>query len=48
LLVWSNKNAAVAAADSADPDRWQSAFRAVIDRVAPRFAGYEPCGTPPG
>jgi hypothetical protein len=36
------------AADSADPDRWQSAFRAVIDRVAPRFARYEPCGTPPG
>jgi len=40
--VWNNENAAVAAAHSVDPDRWQRAFGAVIDRIAPRFARYEP------
>jgi SRSO17 transposase len=34
--------AAVAAAHSVDPDRWQTEFSAVIDRIAPRFARYEP------
>jgi SRSO17 transposase len=32
----------VDAAHSVDPDRWQEAFGAVIDRLAPRFARYEP------
>jgi len=34
--------AAVAAAHSVDPDRWWTEFSAVIDRIAPRFARYEP------
>src|SRR5215207_8368757 len=34
--------AAVAAAHSADPDRWWTVFSAVIDRIAARFARYEP------
>ena len=42
LLVWNNSSAAVAAAHGVDPDRWQTAFGAVIDRIAPRFARYEP------
>ena len=33
--------AAVAAAHSVDPDRWQAEFSAVLDRIAPRFARYE-------
>jgi DNA-binding CsgD family transcriptional regulator len=40
--VWNNQTAAVAAAHSVDPDRWWTAFGAVIDRVAPRFGRYEP------
>jgi SRSO17 transposase len=40
--VWNNENAAVAAAHSVDPERWQAAFGEVIDRIAPRFARYEP------
>jgi SRSO17 transposase len=40
--VWNNQSAAVAAAHSVDPRRWQAAFGAVIDRIAPRFARYEP------
>ena len=42
LLVWNNENAAVAAAYSVDPDRWWTAFGAVIDRIESRFARYEP------
>jgi SRSO17 transposase len=42
LLVSNNPSAAVAAAHSVDPERWQRAFTEVIDRVAPRFARYEP------
>ncbi len=42
LFVWNNSSAAVAAAHSVDPDRWHRAFTEVIDRVAPRFARYEP------
>jgi SRSO17 transposase len=40
--VWNNQTAAVAAAHSVDPDRWWTAYGAVIDRIAPRFARYEP------
>jgi SRSO17 transposase len=40
--VWNKVAAAVAAAHSVDPDRWQDAFSEVIDRIAPRFARYEP------
>jgi len=40
--VWNNKDAAVAAVHSVDLDRWQEAFSEVIDRIAPRFARYEP------
>lgn len=31
-----------AAVHSVDPDRWQTEFSAVIDRIAPRFRRYEP------
>ncbi len=34
--------AAVAAAHSVDPGRWRRSFSQVIDRIAPRFARYEP------
>src|SRR5256884_2570377 len=34
--------AAVTAVHSVDPGRWQTEFSAVIDRIAPRFARYEP------
>ncbi|MDT5127169.1 MAG: hypothetical protein QOH54_2813 [Mycobacterium sp.] len=34
--------AAATAAQSVDPDRWQTEFSAVLDRIAPRFARYEP------
>jgi hypothetical protein len=34
--------AAVAAVHSADPDRWWAEFSALIDRIEPRFARYEP------
>jgi SRSO17 transposase len=40
--VKTTKYAAVAAAHSVDPDRWQAEFSAVLDRIAPRFARYEP------
>jgi SRSO17 transposase len=40
--VKTTEYAAVAAAHSVDPDRWQSEFSAVIDRIAPRFRRYEP------
>ena len=40
--MWNNPSAAVAAAHSVDPVRWRTAFGAVIDRIAPRFARYEP------
>ena len=38
----TNKRAAQPAAHSVDPDRWWTEFSAVIDRIAPRFARYEP------
>jgi SRSO17 transposase len=40
--VNTSEYAAVTAAHSVDPDRWQSEFSAVLDRIAPRFARYEP------
>jgi hypothetical protein len=40
--VNASEYAAVAAAHSVDPDRWWTEFSAVIDRIAPRFARYEP------
>jgi SRSO17 transposase len=40
--LWNNRLAAVAAAHSVDPDRWQQAFSAVVDRIESRFARYEP------
>jgi hypothetical protein len=42
VFVKTTEVAAVAAAHSVDPDRWQTEFSAVIDRIAPRFARYEP------
>jgi SRSO17 transposase len=42
VFVWNNREAAVAAAHSVDPDRWWAAYGEVIDRIAPRFARYEP------
>jgi SRSO17 transposase len=42
VFVSNNEDAAVAAAHSVDPDRWWTAYGAVIDRIAPRFARYEP------
>ena len=38
----TTKYAAVAAAHSVDPDRWQAEFSAVLDRIESRFARYEP------
>jgi SRSO17 transposase len=40
--VWNKNAAAVAAQDSVDVGRWQEGFGEVIDRIAPRFARYEP------
>jgi SRSO17 transposase len=40
--VKTSEYAAVAAAHSVDPDRWQSEFSAVLDRIESRFARYEP------
>jgi SRSO17 transposase len=42
VFVKTTELAAVAAAHSVNPDRWQTEFSAVIDRIAPRFARYEP------
>jgi SRSO17 transposase len=42
VFVKTTEVAAVAAANSVDRDRWQTEFSAVIDRIAPRFARYEP------
>ena len=40
--MWNKKVAAVAAAHSVDPDRWWTAYGAVLDRIESRFARYEP------
>jgi len=41
-FVKTSEYAAAAAVLSVDPDRWQSEFSAVLDRIASRFARYEP------
>ena len=38
----TTEDAAVAAAHSVDLDRWRSGFDEVLDRIARRFARYEP------
>ena len=38
----TSEYAAAAAVHSVDPDRWWTEYSAVIDRIAPRFARYEP------
>ena len=40
--MWNKNAAAVAAAHRIDLERWQKAFSEVVDRIAPRFARYEP------
>jgi hypothetical protein len=42
VFVSNNEIAAVAAAHSVDPDRWWSAYGAVLDRIESRFSRYEP------
>jgi SRSO17 transposase len=42
VFVKTTELAAVAAAHSVDPERWQTEFSAVIDRIASRFRRYEP------
>ncbi|MDQ2737235.1 MAG: transposase [Actinomycetota bacterium] len=39
-------NAALAAAYRIDPDRWPDGFDALLDRIAPHFARYEPLRRP--
>ena len=38
----TSEYAAASAVFSVDPDRWQTEFSSVLDRIAPRFARYEP------
>lgn len=42
VVVKTSKNAALAAAHGIDPDRWWDGFGALLDRIRPRFARYEP------
>jgi len=42
VVVKTTTNAALAAAARIDPDRWWDGFGALLDRIAPRFARYEP------
>jgi SRSO17 transposase len=42
VFVSNNEIAAVAAAHSVDPDRWWTAYGAVLDRIESRFVRYEP------
>jgi len=42
LVVKTRKNAALAAAHRIDLDRWWDGFGALLDRIRPRFARYEP------
>jgi len=42
LVVKTRKNAALAAARRIDLDRWWDGFGALLDRIRPRFARYEP------
>jgi len=40
--VKTSESAAAAAAHRVNPERWQTEFSAVIERIAPRFRRYEP------
>ena len=40
--MWNNQNAAVAAAQSVNPEAWWTAFGEVVDRIESRFRRYEP------
>jgi SRSO17 transposase len=40
--VKNNENTALAAVYRVDPDRWWDEFGALLDRIRPRFARYEP------
>jgi SRSO17 transposase len=42
VLVWNIENAALAAAYKIDPGLWWEGFGALLDRIRPRFARYEP------
>lgn len=42
MLAWNKEDAAVAAAHSANPDRWWAGFGALIDRIGGRFTRHEP------
>ncbi len=42
LVVKTKKNAALTAAYSIDPEGWLDEFGALMDRIRPRFARYEP------
>lgn len=42
LVVKTSRPAALTAAYSIDPDRWLAEFGALMDRIRPRFARYEP------
>jgi SRSO17 transposase len=42
VVVKTKKIATLTAADSIDPDRWLDEFGALMDRIRPRFARYEP------
>jgi hypothetical protein len=42
MFVKTIELAAVTAVHSVDPDRWWTEYSAMIDRIAPRFARYEP------
>src|ERR1700758_5399156 len=42
MFVKTIELAAVTAVHSVDPDRWWTEYSAVLDRIAPRFARYEP------
>ena len=42
MVVKTKKTAALTAVQSIDPDRWLDEFGALMDRIRPRFARYEP------
>jgi SRSO17 transposase len=42
VLVRNEEGAALAAVHRIDPDRWWDGFGALMDRIRPRFARYEP------
>ena len=42
MFVWDIENAALAAAHRIDPGLWWDGFGALLDRIRPRFARYEP------